>query len=144
MLDQDWEYWLERLELELVGLRSRTIRMEDALAAFQQNIFSKLEKPMPTETETKFYLSPWPSLCDECGNDIAQFAAGRPDLDCFMTYCEHRFTFALLFVGEVDGNRGVIKWDTQGPINQAGAIAIMERMSGHAARIVNLDDPSLQ
>ena len=61
-----------------------------------------------------------------------------------MTYCEHRFTFALMFVGVIDGNRGVIRWDVQGPLTQAAAITIMERMAPHAARIVNLDDPSLQ
>ena len=134
---------MQRFEAELTGITGRIIRLEDALSQFQTNIFQRLEKKTMPE-KTTFYLSPWPSLCDECGDDIAQFAASRPDLDCFMTYCEHRFTFALLYCGEGDGNRGGIKWDTQGPITQAGAISIMERMSGHAARIVNLDDPSLQ
>ena len=52
MIDEDWHYWLETLENDLIGIRSRVIRLEDTATTFQQNIFEYLEKK-PHEQETE-------------------------------------------------------------------------------------------
>ena len=99
---------------------------------------------MKNENDDLFYRAPWPTLCTDCGKEIAKFVVEREDLEVFTTYCPHRFTLAILYAGQIEGSRGIVRWDVQGPLSQPEAVEIMRKMAPYAASMENLDKPRLQ
>jgi len=91
----------------------------------------------------KFLTVAWPTLCDECGTELAKKAHGRPDLDVLTTWCPHTQTFAMAYVGDVEGKRAIFKWDVTGPVPEAEALEMIRNLGAASASIENLDSARL-
>lgn len=102
-----------------------------------------MEAKPKDDTPEKCYTVAWPSLCDDCGQDLALKAMKRTDLDALISYCPHTATLALAFTEDVEGQRTIVRWDVQSPITTDQAIEVMNEMSPHASCMVNLDKESL-
>ncbi len=83
----------------------------------------------------------WPELCPECGQALARKVLAHPELETFVCWCPERLTFARAMAGDIDGERGIIRWFVTSPVDESEASAMITR-SG-AENCINLDAPKV-
>ena len=100
-MSEDLEYWMQALESDLIGLRSRIIRLEDTATVFQKTIMSELQKIISClEAKTmnktvKIHALPLPELCQDCGQKLLRMAE-KPDGPEVAIYCPHNHVLAAV------------------------------------------------
>jgi hypothetical protein len=91
----------------------------------------------------KLLIATWPVLCEDCGKDLTQKVVERQDLDVITVYCPHNHLVAMAYAGEAGGSRAIFRWDIVGPINQAEAESMIQKLGQASATFENLDAPRL-